>query len=206
MFCADQFGAASSPPTLLGCRDHRVPRNRVRDRCRSDEQPLPLEGASDGYDHHGRSPAASRSGSGRSPRPLRRARHQYVRGSHFPKTADREDFLVRVTDDHNDYRFRLSLTGFALLYQTTSLIVASINRSQPSTPTPITAVPGRDSLGRMEPAVRLTRRWTQRCPVVERNDVVDSADGRASDCRVVPVAVVHLEPGVEGPGSGGAIP
>jgi hypothetical protein len=33
---------------------------------------------------------------------------------HFPKTADREDFLVRVTDDHNDYRFRLSLTGFTL--------------------------------------------------------------------------------------------
>ena len=79
-------------------------------------------------------------------------------GSHFPKTADREDFLVRVTDDHNDYRFRLSLTGFALLYQTTSLIVASINRSQPLTQTPITAVPGRGSLGRMEPAVRLTRR------------------------------------------------
>jgi hypothetical protein len=35
-------------------------------------------------------------------------------GSHSPKTADREDFLVRVTDDHNDYRFRLSLTGFTL--------------------------------------------------------------------------------------------
>jgi len=32
----------------------------------------------------------------------------------FPKTGDREDFLVRVTDTHNDYRFRLSLTGTIL--------------------------------------------------------------------------------------------
>jgi hypothetical protein len=30
---------------------------------------------------------------------------------HFPKTADREDYFVRVTDDHNDYAFRLSITG-----------------------------------------------------------------------------------------------
>jgi len=32
----------------------------------------------------------------------------------LPRTADREDFLVRVTDPQNDYRFRLSLTGFTL--------------------------------------------------------------------------------------------
>lgn len=30
---------------------------------------------------------------------------------HLPKTADREDFLVRVTDDRNDYSFKLSITG-----------------------------------------------------------------------------------------------
>lgn len=34
--------------------------------------------------------------------------------THLPKTADREDFQVRVSDPQNDYRFRLSLTGFTL--------------------------------------------------------------------------------------------
>jgi hypothetical protein len=33
---------------------------------------------------------------------------------HLPKTTDREDYLVRVTDPQNNYRFRLSLTGFTL--------------------------------------------------------------------------------------------
>ena len=31
-----------------------------------------------------------------------------------PKTGDRDDFAVRVSDDHNDYRFRLSITGFTI--------------------------------------------------------------------------------------------
>jgi hypothetical protein len=33
---------------------------------------------------------------------------------HSPKTGDREDFQVRVTDAQNDYQFRLSLTGTIL--------------------------------------------------------------------------------------------
>jgi hypothetical protein len=33
---------------------------------------------------------------------------------HLPKTADREDFQVRVKGPQNDYRFRLSVTGFTL--------------------------------------------------------------------------------------------
>jgi hypothetical protein len=32
----------------------------------------------------------------------------------LPKTADREDFQVRVADPQNDYRFGLSVTGFTL--------------------------------------------------------------------------------------------